>query len=125
MANNVTLPATGTGDAAPKVATVQRADGSHVQVVGLGFNPVGAHGQYIAGGVDLAQTIPIPAGASQCWLQPLLQNIRVTLDGTAPLSTKGFQVVKGDWVLIPVGPATVIKVISETPGASLEYQFGV
>src|SRR5512143_3171580 len=124
MASNVTLPATGAGDATPKVATNQRADGSHVQIVDLAFNPVGAHGQYGAGTIDTAQALSIPAGATKCWLQPLLQNIRLTVDGTAPLSTKGFQIVKGDWVTISIGSATAIKVISETPGASLEYQFG-
>lgn len=96
---------------------------SQLQTV-LPFDPVGGHQQYTAGQINTATTLTIPTGATMCWLQPLDQNIRLTISGTTPTTSKGIQVAKGTDITIPIGASTVIKVIAETAGASLEYQFG-
>lgn len=89
----------------------------------LTFEPVGAHqdGRTISS----ATTITPPTGATKWLVQALSQNVRYTLDGTAPTTSKGFQLKAGDPpVVIPLGVATVLKVIEETATAGLQEQFG-
>lgn len=87
------------------------------------FNPVGAHSSGLT--ISSATTITIPDAASKWMVQALAQNVRYTLDGTAPEAAKGFQLKAGDPpVIIPLGNATVIKAIQEAATASLQYQFG-
>lgn len=89
----------------------------------LMFNPLGSHGD----GTDIstAQTLAIPTGATKLLIQAVDQNIRITLDGTTPTSTKGFQLVASDPpLLIPLGNASSIKIIEETATADIQYQFG-
>ena len=89
----------------------------------LNFNPVGAHNDGLA--ISSATTITIPDGATKIMIQALTQNVRFTLDGTAPTTSKGFQLQVGQMpVIIPLGRSTVIKVIEEAATADLQYQFG-
>ena len=89
----------------------------------LMFNPVGSHSD----GTDVssAVTLTVPTGATKVLIQALVKDIRYTLDGTAPTSTKGFQLKADDPpVLIPLGTSTTIKVIEEEATADMQYQFG-
>ena len=89
----------------------------------LNFNPVGAHNDGLA--ISSATTITIPDGATKIMIQALGQNVRFTLDGTAPEAAKGFQLKAGDPVMVlPLGAGTVLKVIQEAATADLQYQFG-
>lgn len=87
------------------------------------FSPLGAHSAGL--NISTAQTLPRPAGATLLLLQALTQNARLTLDGTAPSATVGFQIKAGDPpVLIPVAASALVKVIQETATCSLQYQWG-
>lgn len=89
----------------------------------LDFNPSGAHSSDLA--IATAQTLTKPTGATKLMIQALSQNVRYTLDGTAPTASSGFQLRAGDPpVIIPIGSNTVIKVIQEATTASLQYQWG-
>jgi hypothetical protein len=88
------------------------------------FDPIGAHNDGLA--IATAQTITIPAGATKFLVQALGQNVRITLDGTPPTASTGFQIKADDpWVLVPLGLNTSIKVIEEAATADLQYQFGM
>ena len=85
----------------------------------LMFNPVGSHSD----GTDIssAVTLTVPTGATKVLIQALDKDIRYTLDGTAPTSTKGFQLAADDPpVIIPLGTSTTIKVIEEEATAGAE-----
>lgn len=89
----------------------------------LSFDPVGAHSDGAV--ISSATTLTVPAGATKIMIQALVQNVRFTLDGTAPEAAKGFQLAAGDPpVVIPMGNATVLKVIQEAATADLQYQWG-
>ena len=89
----------------------------------LNFNPVGAHNDGAT--ISSATTITIPDGATKIMIQALTQNVRLTLDGTAPTTSKGFQLQVGQLpVTLPLGRSTVVKVIEEAATADLQYQFG-
>lgn len=105
-----------------------------VQVVGTGtsltgerldvtmlWDIVGAHIELTAA----ADTpIGMPAGAKRILIQALSQNVRYTLDSSAPTATKGFQLKAGDPpILIPIGPSSGLRVIQETATAEIEYQW--
>jgi hypothetical protein len=88
----------------------------------LRFDPIGSH----VDGTDISSAVTLtPAdGATKLLLQPLGQNVRLTLDGTTPTANKGFQLAAGDPpVMVWVGGAT-IKVIEEAASADLQYQWG-
>lgn len=89
----------------------------------LGFNPLGAHSDGAT--ISSATTLTPATGATKILIQALTQNVRFTLDGTAPEAAKGFQLKAGDPpVIIPLGNATVLKVIQEAATADLQYQWG-
>jgi hypothetical protein len=89
----------------------------------LSFNPLGAHNDGLS--ISSATTITPATGSTKLLVQALTQNVRFTLDGTAPTTSKGFQLKAGDPpVLIPLGNSTVIKFIQEAATADLQYQFG-
>ena len=89
----------------------------------MSFEPVGAHSDGAT--ISSATTLTAPDGATKIMMQALTQNVRFTLDGTAPEAAKGFQLKAGDPPLvIPLGNGTVIKVIQETATADLQYQWG-
>ena len=87
------------------------------------FEPVGAHVDGPT--ISSATTLTAPANATKILIQALDQNVRFTLDGTAPTATKGFRLTAGDPpILIPLGNTTVLKVIQEAATADLQYQWG-
>lgn len=86
------------------------------------LEPVGAHTQNAS--LSSAATITVPSGAGKIVVQAITQNIRMTLDGTAPTTTKGFRITAGnDPIAVPIGGATVLRFIEEIATATLEYQF--
>lgn len=89
----------------------------------LAFNPIGSH--YDGTTISSATTLTPPEGAEKLLIQALSQNVRFTLDGTAPTSSKGFQLVAGDPpTLIVLGDNTTLKVIEEAATADVQYQWG-
>ena len=62
------------------------------------FVPTGAHQD----GTDYssAATVTIPAGAKKMMIQTTDQDIRFTLDGTTPTTSKGFKLVKTETRLL-------------------------
>ena len=83
--------------------------------------PIGAH----ASSSSLATALELtkPYGARSILVQALTQNVRYTLDGTAPTATVGFQLKAGDPpLLIPLHNSN-IKFIEETATAVLQYQW--
>jgi len=86
------------------------------------FTPVGAHA---SDNVTTAATLVKPVGANKALLQALTQNVRYTLDGSAPSGSAGFQLKAGDPPRqIAVDGGITLKVITETGTASLQYQWG-
>lgn len=91
------------------------------------FRPVGSHAQDAT--ISSATTLTPAAGARSLLIQAINQNVRMTLDGTTPTTTKGFQLKAGDPpVLVFISedadnPTTVI-VIEETATGTVEYQWG-
>jgi hypothetical protein len=88
----------------------------------LRFDPIGSH----VDGTDIssAATLSAEDGATKLLIQALDQNVRLTLDGTTPTTSKGFQLVAGDPpVLVWIAGATV-KVIEEAAAADIQYQWG-
>lgn len=70
-------------------------------------------------------TLSIPMQASGILVQALTQNARFTLDGTAPSTSKGYQLKAGDPPLfIGIDKGMVLKFCAETAGAILEYDYG-
>ncbi len=91
-------------------------------MAGERLHVVGAH--VSNGSLSSAVTLTPPARAGRLVIQALTQNVRVRLDGTAPTTTVGFQVKAGDPpVEIGIGRNTVVKVIEETPSATINYQW--
>lgn len=84
--------------------------------------PVGAHGTNT--NIAAAFTLTPPAGAYRLVIQALGQNVRYTLDGTAPTATVGFVLAAGDTALIQLGARMTIRVIQEAAGAAIAYQWG-
>ena len=82
---------------------------------------IGAHTQNAT--LSSAVTLTPPAGANVLNIQPLTNNIRVTLDGTTPTASLGMQLASGTVYLIDVGQDYVVQVIEETASASIEYQW--
>jgi hypothetical protein len=102
----------------------QGSNGGNTPYVGLsGIEPVGSHTQATVSGTVV--TLSRPDGTNKILIQSLDQNIRVTIDGTTPTTTLGFQIKAGDpAVIINVAPRTIIKFISETGSASVQYLWG-
>jgi hypothetical protein len=94
----------------------------------LEFRPAGAHtaNSSLSSAVTLTPpTLSNGEPASQLLIQAFDQNIRLTLDGTTPTANTGFQIEPADRsVLIPVALDTTVKIIEETAGGSVQYQWG-
>lgn len=87
------------------------------------FQPIGSH--YDGTTISSATTLTPPAGATKILIQALDANVRLTLDGSDPTATKGFQLVDGDpLIMLPLSPSTTVKVIQETATADIQYQWG-
>ena len=80
------------------------------------------HKSYIVGATAVA--ILIPKHARGILVQALTQNIRYTLDGINPTTTRGYRLTAGnDPIYIELDGRIKFKVIAETAGAVLEYEF--
>ena len=87
------------------------------------FVPLGAHQD----GTDYSSAagVTIPAGASKMMIQTIDQNIRITLDGTTPTTTKGFQITASrDPMIFPLSKNTTVTIIEEAATADVQIQFG-
>ena len=87
------------------------------------FAVIGAHtaNNNLAGAVALTP----PAGANAVLLQAITQNVRYTLDNSAPTATVGFQLRSSDPpLIIDIGPGMTIQAIQETATAVLQIQWG-
>jgi hypothetical protein len=83
--------------------------------------PVGSHQAVSLGGS--AVTLSIPATADGILAQAISQNVRYTLDGSTPTTSKGFVLYAGaDPLRIPINPDVTIKVIRVANGAELQWQ---
>jgi len=69
-------------------------------------------------------TLSTPINANGILVQALTQNARFTMDGSAPSSTKGFQLKAGDPpLMIPIETGITLKWVAETAGVILEYDW--
>lgn len=96
---------------------------SGLPVEELQFSPVGSHND----GLVISAAVPLvnPPGATKLLIQALDQNVRFTLDGSAPTASRGFQLKAGDPpVIIPISGNTTVQVIQESATADLQYQYG-
>ena len=70
-------------------------------------------------------TLNTPTAAQEIVVQAVTENIRFTMDGTAPSATFGFQLVAGNVpVQITITQFTTLRFFREAAGAILEYQYG-
>lgn len=66
----------------------------------------------------------IPAGSRWVMIQAIGQNIRFTLTGTDPTTTRGFRAADGDapyW--LGIANVSTLKFCAEVTGASLQLMF--
>jgi hypothetical protein len=88
------------------------------------FDPIGSHVDGTV--ITSATTLTPPATATKLLIQAMVQNIRITFDGTTPAAATGFQLKAGDpMLLIPLGDNMTIKVIEETATADIQYQWAI
>lgn len=88
----------------------------------VAYGPVGTHTTLT--GIAAATPLEKPAGATQVLIQASGQNIRFTLDNTAPTTTKGFLITAGsDPIIIAVPGETIIQFIQVAATAVLQYQW--
>ena len=88
----------------------------------LSFNPVGANNT----GLDISSAVTITlTGATKIQIQCSAQNVRYTLDGTAPEAAVGFQLKADDPpIILELGIDTTLKMIEEAATTVLNYQLG-
>lgn len=87
------------------------------------MNIIGSHVQ--RSDLSTAQTITLPGGDVTIVMQAITQNIRYTLDGTAPTSSKGFRLSASATSpsRLEVPENATMKFIEEAATAVLDYQF--
>lgn len=93
------------------------------KMVLAGFSPIGAH----VDGTDISSAVTLTpaAGATKLLIQVTTQNLRYTLDGTAPTTSSGFLMTAGDPpIIIVLEDNVTIKVIEESATADIQYQWG-
>ena len=88
----------------------------------LKFTPIGSH--YDGTAISSEVTLTPPDGAYKLMIQALGQNVRLTLDGTTPTSSKGFQLKAGDPAVMIWVAGSTVKVIEEAATADIQYQWG-
>lgn len=99
--------------------------GSSISIKIAPFNPMGAHVSVVLSATVSYSAQARPNGASLILVQAITQNIRFRLDGVAPTTTVGFQIVKSDpAMIIPIGSNSRPMFIAEAAGAILNYQWG-
>ena len=100
------------------------AQGPAQPVFIVAFRPIGEH-QTLTLGVDEHTLANEGAGARFILMQATDQDIRYTLDNSAPTTAHGFRMKADDPErLIPITSDTTIRVAGEVAGAFLEYQWG-
>lgn len=87
----------------------------------LSFVPVGSHTELA---IATAQTLTPPAHATKIMMQAIEKNLRYTVDGTVPTTTKGFRLTAGEYIIFPLAKSNVIKVIEESATCDFQYQWG-
>lgn len=93
----------------------------HTILSGLnGYRAFGSHAQDAT--ISSATTLTKPAGATHIMMQATAQNVRYLLDGTNPTTSKGFVLVPGSPIHLPV-PGADVRVIEESATATIEYQW--
>ena len=100
--------------------------GSDTRVEQAPFNPVGTHHQETE--LDAVVAL-VPPNAeyppTKVMVQVATQNVRFTLDGSAPTPVYGFFLTAGrDPIILTLGPDTNIQLFEEAAGAVLEYVWG-
>lgn len=88
-----------------------------------GFQPLilGAH--TVVTELSTVVTLTKPDSGDALQIQAFANNVRVTMDGTTPTASVGFQLTAGQLYQIDVGINSVIKIIEEEASASLQYQW--
>lgn len=70
-------------------------------------------------------TYNAPLNGGSVAVQAVTENVRFTMDGSAPTATRGFQIVAGNPAqLIQLTKTATLRFIRETSGAVLELQAG-
>lgn len=87
------------------------------------FALIGTHQQDTT--IATATVLTLPSGANGMLLQCTGTNVRYTLDGTAPTTTRGFVLVANASPVLITFPTddTVVTVIESSASAAVEYQF--
>lgn len=78
------------------------------------------------GSLSSVVTLTPPSESAQVLaIQALTKSIRytVTIGGSSPSASSGFQITAGGSDIIPVASGAVVKVIEESASASIEYQW--
>jgi len=89
------------------------------------FKPLNGHGHQSIPLDATVFTYNVPKQANNVAVQAVTQNIRMTLDGTAPTATVGFQLKAGDpAVLVNLADTVTLRFQREADGAVLEIQAG-
>jgi hypothetical protein len=68
-------------------------------------------------------SLTVPGGASAIYVQALTANIRMTINGTTPTASLGFELRAGDPPVMIATEGAKLNFIQEATGAILEYQF--
>lgn len=86
------------------------------------MNTVGSHST--DNSLDTVNTYNVPARATHIVIGATSQNVRITLDGTAPSTTIGFLIKAGEEpVMLPVENQGAVKAIEVASAATVNYQF--
>jgi len=89
-----------------------------------GFRPIGSH-TTIADMSSVQTLTPPNESARKILVQATAQDVRYTLDGTTPNATTGFVLGSQDPpLMIIVEKGLTLKLIEESSGAKLAYQWG-
>jgi len=106
----------------PKVSEEIKVENGRASISMGHCDTIGSHTQNAS--LNTVQSITVPALAGVVLMQATTQNVRYTLDGTTPTTSKGFVLKAGEEPqLVPVEPGNTIKAIEETASAKLDYQF--
>jgi hypothetical protein len=85
------------------------------------YTPVGSHMQLT--GLSTDKHLIVPQHANGLLIQAISQNVRFKLDGTAAVSTVGFQIRAGDPPqLFPLHSGAVVHFIEEAASATIQAQ---
>lgn len=89
------------------------------------FDQVGDHTRNATLNVAVDLNAVRPSFADKIIIQAETQNVRYTLDGTAPTATVGFLLLTTEPpVMITVSDATILQVIEAAAGGVIQYIWG-